>query len=144
VTIVETIKWNPFTWNFFTDFSLIFKVGLSIGFGLLITLIIGGLVNFSVKLTIYFCLKYKAYKAFHILNRVEREMELPFIQPRVDPEIINPNLMPLNLNETPVFASTVRRRSSMEFNTLVNGFENLKKNSIFNSQKSKNSILESK
>jgi hypothetical protein len=71
-------------------------------------------------------------------------MELPFIQTRVDQEIINPNLMPLNLNETPVFASTVRRRSSMEFNTLVNGFENLKKNSIFNSQKFKNSVLKSK
>jgi hypothetical protein len=144
VTLVETIKWNPLTWDFFTELSHIFKVGLSIGVGLLITFIMGVLVYFSVKLTIYFCLKYKTYKAKHILSRVEREMELPFIQPRVDPEIINPNLMPLNLNETPVFASTVRRRSSMEFNTLVNGFENLKKNSIFNSQKFKNSILESK
>jgi hypothetical protein len=144
VTLVETIKWNPLTWDFFTELSHIFKVGLSIGVGLLITFIMGVLVYFSVKLTIYFCLKYKTYKAKHILSRVEREMELPFIQPRVDPEIINPNLMPLNLNETPVFASTFRRRSSMEFNTLVNGFENLKKNSIFNSQKFKNSILESK
>jgi hypothetical protein len=50
----------------------------------------------------------------------------------------------INLNETPVFASTVRRRSSMEFNTLINGFKNVKKNSIFNSQKFKDSIVESK
>jgi hypothetical protein len=67
-----------------------------------------------------------------------------FFVHKVDPEVINPNLMPLNANETPVFVSTVKRRSSMEFNTLFNGFENLKKNSIFNSQKFKNSILESK
>ena len=108
VTLVETIKWNPLTWNFFTDLSHILKVGLSIGVGLLITFIMGILVYFSVKLTIYCCLKYKTYKAKHILNRFEREMELPFIQPRVDPEVINPNLMPLNINETPVFASTFR------------------------------------
>lgn len=144
MTPVETIKWNPLTWDFFTDLNHILKVGLSIGVGLLITFIMGVLVYFSVKLTIYFCLKYKTYKAKHILNRVEREMELPFIQPRVDPIVINPNLMPLNVNETPVFASTLRRRSSMEFNTLINNYENLKRNSIFNSQKFKNSILESK
>ena len=51
--------------------------------------------------------------------------------------------MPLNLNKTPVYASTVRRRSSAEFNALINNFENLKRISIFDSQKFKNSILES-
>ena len=117
-------------------------MGLGIFFGLLVALVIGVLIYFTVKLAIYLSLKYKAYKVNKRLNRPEREMELPFIQTRVIPNI-HPILMPLNLNETPVYASPVRRRSSAEFNALINGYENLKRNSIFNSQKFKNSILES-
>ena len=62
---------------------------------------------------------------------------------KVLPNIIPPIVMPLNLNKTPVYASPVRRRSSAEFNALINNFENLKRISIFDSQKFKNSILES-
>ena len=103
VTLIETIKWNPLTWNFFTDLSHILRVGLGICFGLLVTLVIGVLIYFTVKLAIYLDLKYKAYKVNKRLNRPEREMELPFIQTRVIPNI-HPILMPLNLNETPVYA----------------------------------------
>ena len=139
---VETIKWNPLTWDFFTDLSRIFKIGLSVCLGLLVVLIKGLLVYFSVKLSFYLCLKYKSFKNKRDLNRVERETELPFIQTRLIPEYIYPNLMPLNLNESPVYSSLVRRRSSTEFNALINGFENLKRDSIFKSQKFKKSILE--
>ena len=77
------------------------------------------------------------------LKNTERELVLPFIQTKVLPNIIPPIVMPLNLNKTPVYASPVRRRSSAEFNALINNFENLKRISIFDSQKFKNSILES-
>ena len=50
VTLIETVKWNPLTWNFFTDLSHILRVGLGICFGLLVTLVIGVLIYFTVKL----------------------------------------------------------------------------------------------
>ena len=142
VTLIETVKWNPLTWEFFTDLNHILRVGLINCFGLFVTLIIGVLIYFTVKLAIYLYVKYRVYMVNKKLNSPEREMELPFIQTRVIPNI-HPIIMPLNLNETPVYASPVRRRSSAEFNALINNFENLKRKSIFNSQRFKQSILES-
>ena len=143
VTLIETVKWNPLTWDFFADLSHILKVGLSICVGLFVILIIGVLVYFSVRLTIYLYSIYKDYMVKKQLKNTERELVLPFIQTKVLPNIIPPIVMPLNLNKTPVYASPVRRRSSAEFNALINNFENLKRISIFDSQKFKNSILES-